>query len=198
MRDLVLKMSMSLDGLVVGARPDSDWMFRGASPDSGAWVRAILDGAGTHAVGRGLFETWIGFWPTAESLMAEPVNDIPKVVFTRQADYDPAAVSAATTPVPPQDSWASARVASGDLGDEVRRLKEEPGGYILAQGGLAFCRSLVEAGLVDEFRFAILPVALGSGESLFAGIDDELDLELVSSTAFAGGGLGNVYRPRRP
>lgn len=62
---------------------------------------------------------------------------------------------------------------------------------------MSSARSLIAAGLVDEYRFAVLPVALGSGEALFAGLADELDLALVSSTGFAGGAMGTVYRPVR-
>ncbi|MEF2978016.1 dihydrofolate reductase family protein [Subtercola sp. YIM 133946] len=227
MRELVLKMSMSLDGFVAAPRADSDWNLRASTPDSAAWVLETLSGAGTHAIGRRLFEAWAGFWPTSPSPMAKPINEIPKVVFTRQASFTPAAAagdsdsdsdsdsdgdSAASAedaasgdgrargdgaePTSNGSGWGESRVANGDLADEVGRLKEEPGDYILAQGGVGFARSLVQAGLVDEYRLVVLPVALGSGEQLFSGLTDELDLELVSSTAFSGGVLGNVYRPR--
>lgn len=146
---------------------------------------------GTHALGRGLFENWIGFWPTSDSPMAVPVNTIPKVVFTSRPGYDPGAQNPDAG-----GNWAETRVAGGELVAEIDRLKREPGGYVLAQGGLAFGRSLVRAGVVDEYRFAVLPVALGQGEGLFTQLDDELDLELVASTAFRGGAMGSVYRPR--
>lgn len=195
MADLVLKMSISIDGFVAAARPDSDWMFRGSTPDSAAWVRDVLAGAGTHVVGRRLFETWIGLWPTSDSPMAAPINDAPKVVVTRQTDFDLAGLSAGISPSSGPASWAETRIAP-DLG-VIEQLKAEPGPYLLAQGGVSFARSLIAAGLVDEYRFAVLPVALGSGEALFAGLADELDLALVSSTVFAGGAMGNVYRPVR-
>ena len=54
---------------------------------------------------------------------------------------------------------------------------------------------VVEADLVDEYRFAVAPVAIGSGDGLFGGLEDELDLRLFSSIAFAGGAMGNVFRP---
>jgi dihydrofolate reductase len=63
MRKLVLKMSMSLDGFVAGTRAESDWMFRGSSTDSAAWVFETLSGAGVHIAGRRLFETWASFSP---------------------------------------------------------------------------------------------------------------------------------------
>lgn len=193
MRELVLKMSMSIDGFVVGGRAESDWMFRGSTPDSAAWVSETLAGAGIHAIGRRLFESFASYWPTSESPMAASMNNIPKVVFTRQPTFDPS-LSAEPLQSHAALSWTQARVASGDLVDEIDNLKREPGNYILAQGGVDFCRSLVQAGLVDEYRFAVLPVALGSGEGLFTTLQDERDLELVSSTTFRGGAIGNVYR----
>jgi dihydrofolate reductase len=196
MRKLVLKMSMSLDGFVAGARPDSDWMFRAAGPDSAAWVLDTIAGAGVHAFGRKTFESIAGFWANATTPMAAPMNSIPKVVFTRQAAFDPALVPGTDGDSPAMASWAGARVASGDLTAEVDRLRSEDGGYVLAQGGTEFCRGLVRAGLVDECRLAILPVVLGSGDGVFHGLPDELDLELVSSTVFDGGAKADVYRPR--
>lgn len=196
MRELVLKMSMSLDGFVAGGAAGSDWMLRASTPESAAWVRETMAGAGTHLVGRRTFESWITYWPTSESPMAAPLNDIPKVVAARRPSFDLAALSAHLPATSDPASWANSRVASGDLVDEVERLKQEDGAYILAQGGTVFCRSLVEAGLVDEYRFAVAPVAIGSGDGLFSGLDRELDLDLVSATALTGGALGLVYRRR--
>ncbi|MFJ3383029.1 MULTISPECIES: hypothetical protein [unclassified Curtobacterium] len=72
MADLVLKTSISIDGFVAGA--------------------------GTHVVGRRLFETWIGLRTTSDSPMAAPINDAPKVVVTRQTDFDLAGLSAGIPP----------------------------------------------------------------------------------------------------
>lgn len=196
MRELVLKMSMSLDGFVGGGAAGSDWMLRASTPESAAWVRETMAGAGTHLVGRRTFESWITYWPTSTSPMAAPLNDIPKVVVARRPDFDLAALAAHLEPSDDPAGWGSTRVASGDLVDEIERLKQEDGAYILAQGGTLLCRSLVEAGLVDEYRFAVAPVAIGSGDGLFTGIDGELDLDLVSATPFSGGALGLVYRSR--
>lgn len=196
MRELVLKMSMSLDGFVAVPRAESDWMFRGASPDSAAWVLDTVSRAGVHAFGRRTFESIAGFWPTAPGPIAEPMNRIPKVVFTTQGDYDPGSIGVTTPDSPATTTWTGARVAAGALDDEVAALKQESGNYVLAQGGTAFGRSLVRSGLVDEFRLAVLPVALGTGAGVFSDLPDELDLELVSCTAFSGGALGLVYRPK--
>ncbi|MBA8990350.1 dihydrofolate reductase [Curtobacterium pusillum] len=197
MRKLVLKMSMSVDGHVAAARADSDWMFRAASPDSAAWVLDTIRNAGVHAFGRRTFESVAGFWANGTTPMADAMNRIPKVVFTRQPSYDPAVVDLGGSGSPGAGTWTGARAASGDLAEEVDRLRAEEGEYVLAQGGTDFCGSLVRADLVDEYRLVVLPVALGVGDGIFSGLPDELDLELVSSTVFEGGAKADVYRPRR-
>lgn len=196
MSKLVLKMSMSIDGFIAGSRAESDWMFRGSTPDSAAWVREIIAGSSVHLAGRTLFETWASFYPTSVIPIAAPMNEKPKVVFTRNPSYVPGTQVPEGADPTVAATYTEARVASGDLATEIQRLTQEPGDYVLAQGGVEFGRSLVRSGLVDEYRFAVLPVALGSGEGLFTGMEGELDLELVSSTSFAGGAMGNVFRPK--
>jgi dihydrofolate reductase len=104
------------------------------------------------------------------------MNEIPKVVFTsslRSAD------------------WGETTIEAGDLAAAVSRLKQErPGGYLLAQGGVRFARSLVETGLIDEFRLVVHPVVLGAGERLFTA---SLAVEPVSTTAFRGGAVAHVF-----
>jgi dihydrofolate reductase len=197
MRKLVLKMSMSLDGFVAGAHAESDWMFRAASPDSAAWVLDTVSGAGVHAFGRRTFESIAGFWANATTPVAGAMNTVPKVVFTRQRAFDPATVDTGGADSPAAATWTGARVANGDLVAEVDRLRAEDGADVLAQGGTDFCRSLVAAGLVDEYRLVVLPVVLGAGDGIFSGLQDELDLTLISSTVFDGGAKADVYRPKR-
>ncbi|MCY0903647.1 dihydrofolate reductase family protein [Arthrobacter sp. H14-L1] len=138
------------------------------------------------------------YWPSATNSTAAPMNDIAKVVFTRQKLFD---LHAGRGNVPAQEpfhgvaSWVSAGVANGDLPEEMLRLKQEPGNYILAQGGANFARSLVELGLVDEYRLVIHPVALGSGFPLFSDLQQPMDLELISTTHFRAGAMALVYRP---
>ena len=72
-------------------------------------------------------------------------------------------------------SWADPTVARGDLAEEVVRLKEQPGNFILAHGGAGFARSLVASGLIDEYRLVIHPVVLGRGQPLFSGLRSPVD-----------------------
>ena len=57
-------------------------------------------------------------------------------------------------------------------------------------GGTRFARSLVEPGLIDEYRLVIHPVVLGAGERIFGA---PLTIDPVSTTAFSGGGVAHVF-----
>jgi dihydrofolate reductase len=88
-------------------------------------------------------------------------------------------------------AWGETTIAAGDLTDAITRLKQErPGGYLLAQGGVRFARSLIETGLIDEYRLVVHPVVLGTGERLFSA---PLTIEPMSTTVFSGGGVGHVF-----
>src|ERR1035441_9781862 len=102
------------------------------------------------------------------------MNDIPKVVFSRTLR---------------SASWTESRIASGDTAEEIARLKAEPGGEIVAHGGVQFARSLIRLGLVDEYRLptAVLPDAVGQGERLFTDLAHALTLRLVTCRAFPAG-----------
>ena len=176
MTSLVLKMSVSLDGYIAPADGSSDWEAAGRSPDGAQWVLDTVSNAGAHLVGAATYARWARLWPEASGPFAAPMNEIPKIVFSNS-----------TTSA----DWGETTIATGDLADAVARLKQERlGGYLLAQGGVRFARSLVESGLIDEYRLVVHPVVLGAGERLFTA---PLAIEPVSTTAFSGGAVAHVF-----
>ncbi|MDP3492113.1 MAG: dihydrofolate reductase family protein [Hyphomonadaceae bacterium] len=193
MRELILKMSMSLDGFVSDLEGTNMWMY-GSDPESKAWAVGVTWNASLHIMGSRTFQGMAPFWPTSTMEFAAPMNQIPKAVFSKQG---PAILKAATVTegLPGAESWAQAYVASGDLGDEIAKLKAQDGKPILAHGGVSFARSLVARGLVDQFVLGIHPIALGKGLPLFSDLAAPRPLKLVSSTAFPGGAVAQVYRP---
>lgn len=210
-RKLVLKMSVSLDGFVAGPNGEADWIFRSSGgSDSTQWVLDTLGGAGVHIMGSRSYHVMAAFWPYSEMPIAAPMNDIPKVIFSRtglrntQVDPTPALAEAkarnaarhgATPTAAVLRSWAEPTVAGGDLAEEILRLKEQPGSYILAHGGARFAQSLVASGLIDEYRLAIHPVVLGQGQPLFSALRSPVDLRLISAIPFASGAMAVVYQP---
>jgi len=201
-RKLVLKMSVSLDGFVAGPNGETDWMLRTQGDDSRAWVGDTLRNAGVHIMGSRTYYGMAAYWPYSDSPLAAAMNDIPKIVFSRNGIKDGTQVDAKadrTGGVTPTaavlQSWAEPTVARGDLAEEVLRLKEQPGNFILAQGGARFAQSLVASGLIDEYRMVIHPVALGQGQPLFSELRSPVDLRLISATPFSSGVVAAVYYP---
>jgi dihydrofolate reductase len=176
MASLVLKMSVSLDGYVAPADGSTDWIAAGGSDDARSWTVETVSNAGAHLIGAATYAAWAGYWPTASGPFAKAMNEIPKVVFSNSlASAD----------------WGETTITAGDLAEAVTRLKQERSdGYLLAHGGARFARSLVETGLIDEYRLAIHPVILGGGERLFLA---PLTIEPISTTVFSGGAVAHVF-----
>jgi dihydrofolate reductase len=184
MRKLALMMGISLDGLV--ARPSpygaGGW---GVPPEDAALKArklAWLAEAGTHLMGRVTYQEMSGFWPTSDDEYAAPMNELPKVVFSK-------------TLTEAEATWPGSTIASGELAVEVAALKQAPGKDLIAWGGAAFAHSLVRADLIDEYRLVHQPVALGDGHPLFAGLPEPLVLDLVDARAYGDGSVLHVYRP---
>lgn len=192
MRKLMMKMSVSLDGFVADANGEGDWVFKSSDSESKALVLEWFREAGLIIMGRKSFEAMSSYWPGAEGPFAGPMNETPKALFTTQSSYRVALSAPAS---PGTRSWAEARVYSGDLAEEIRRLKQESGKPILAIGGAGFMRSLIATGLIDEYHLPIHPTALGSGLRIFDGLAKPIDLKLTSTKVFPGGIVAPTYHP---
>ena len=91
--------------------------------------------------------------------------------------------------------WNS-ELVQGDLGTAVRKLKDEPGQGLFV-GGVTLPLALADLGLIDEYDFFVQPTVVGRGPTLFAGLRERLDLELVESHEFRSGAVALRYRPSR-
>jgi dihydrofolate reductase len=181
MRRVVLQMGVTVDGYVAGPGGEGDWGLPPEHPEVQAWKVASLRQVGVHIMGRVTYEQMAGYWPGATGDYADFMNNLPKVAFS------------ATLPAA---GWAGTRIARGDLAEEIAALKGEPGGeVIMAHGGAAFVQALSRAGLIDEYRLVILPVALGGGLPLFKDLPKPLRLDLAEARAFPDGTAIHVYRP---
>ncbi|MBS1564272.1 MAG: dihydrofolate reductase family protein [Bacteroidetes bacterium] len=213
MRKLILKMSMSLDGFVCGPNGEIDWIFKTINDEGAAWTVKTISEAGLHIMGSRTFRDMIAYWPTSKEVFAAPMNEIPKAVFTRKGDIDPRDQGETTTALkdatsfhgerlaksdkslsPHANSWQEAYVAKGDMAEELKKMKAQPGKRIVAHGGASFAQSLVATGLVDEYHLVVHPVVLGKGLSPFAALSAPRYLKLVEIIPFKGGAAAHVYR----
>jgi dihydrofolate reductase len=190
-------MSISIDGFVSDLDGANKWMF-GSDQEAKAWSVETVGNASLHIMGSRTFRSMAAYWPTSTDMFAPPMNQIPKAVFTRQGPAilgDKASKDAQSAGLQPgAASWGQAYVASGDLAEEIATLKAQGGKPIIAHGGASFARSLVAQGLVDQFILLVHPVALGKGLPLFSELAAPMRLDLMSSKAFPGGAVAQIYR----
>lgn len=211
MRKLILKSSVSVDGFVGTAKGDVTWIFDSMDDAVTQWVVDTVSNASYHLMGSHTFHDMAAYWPTSTEPFAEPMNRIPKLVFSRKGitnPGDPANTTMALkkttelrraqgTPLAEKadlDSWTNARIES-DLVGTILRLKQEPGKPLMAHGGAGFVQSLIAADLIDEYNLLIHPTALGTGLPLFPPLDKPKNLTLIKTITFKTGAVAHTYHP---
>jgi dihydrofolate reductase len=107
-----------------------------------------------------------------EAGFAEKMNGMPKYVVSSTLE---------------EAAWSNSTVLSGDLVEEVTKLKQEVDGVILVAGSAQLVQGLIENDLVDELRLMVFPVVLGSGKRLFGESAEKTPLKLASSRTVGDG-----------
>jgi dihydrofolate reductase len=186
MRKLRVFESVSLDGYFTDANGDLGWAH--ASPDDRQWnefVSGNASGGGTLLFGRKTYEMMVSFWPTPAAAQQMPevaagMNAMTKLVFSRTLE---------------RVSWQHTQLCKGDLLDEVRQLKRGDGSDIVILGSGSLVAQLAPARLIDGYQLVVVPVALGGGRTLFAGIKEPLGLKLTDTRSFDNGNVVLSYQP---
>jgi dihydrofolate reductase len=188
MGKLVVTEFISLDGIIEdpGGSEGSEhggWSFRHPAPDGEQFKGDELRDSDVQLLGRVTYEGFAAAWPAMEEATGDygkKMNAMPKVVVS-------------TTLTEP--TWNNTAIISGNVADEVARLKAQYDGDILVQGSATLVQTLAEHGLVDEYRLMVHPVVLGTGKRLFSGSAAGTDLQLVDSRQVGPDVLLLVYRP---
>jgi dihydrofolate reductase len=175
MGKLVVTEFVSLDGVMEdpgGAEgyEHGGWTFkfdRGAEGDK--FKLEELTAADAQLLGRRTYEGFAKAWPTIEDEagFADKMNSMPKFVVSKTLK---------------SGDWANSTVLSGDLADDVERLKQQFSGDILVAGSAQLVQGLLGHDLVDELHLMVFPVALGTGKRLFEDGADLRTFELVETT----------------
>lgn len=181
MRKIIVSNVMSLDGFFEGTKPGLEWFT--ADEEFFEYARQVLRAADTLLFGRATYEHMAAFWPSAPAdEIANHMNSLEKVVFTTTL---------------PEASWNNSRRVSCDIGEEVARLKRQPGKDMVVFGSAMLASFLLREGLVDEYRVIIGPVLLGAGRPLFRDMDEKMTLELTDVRRFGSGVVLLSYRKTR-
>jgi dihydrofolate reductase len=184
MATIVSSLFISLDGVV---EIDPAWHFPYFDASMGAAVGEDYEGVDVMLLGRVTYDSFAGAWPEREAAggedatFAAQLGDTRKVVATRGT----------------QDlGWRSVERVEGDLVEAVTALKEQPGiGKILVAGSVSIVRQLLAAGLIDELRLLVHPVAARKGERLFDEGEPIYPLQLLRSDVFPTGVVRLIYAP---
>jgi dihydrofolate reductase len=172
MRTVVVSQNMTLDGSI---EIFGDWFDPQGQADQTELVEEVQRKARQSdalLVGRHTFEALRGYWPQRSedpTGVTKHLNQVHKYVVS-------------STITDPQ--WQNTTVLSGDPVQQVRTLKEQPGQDIVITGSISLCHTLIDSGLVDEYRLFIYPVVQGRGRRLFPDGFELSGLRLIESRAF--------------
>jgi dihydrofolate reductase len=119
-----------------------------------------------------------------EYTFAKKMIETPKVVFTKTLN---------------KSEWINTEIATGDLKDEITKLKSQDGGGgdIIVYGGASFDSSLIKENLIDEFYLFINPVAIGNGKTIFKDLKEIRKFALIESITFGSGIVLLHYEVKR-
>jgi dihydrofolate reductase len=184
MRKLKLQMHISLDGFVAS---------KNGEPVNFNWNNELrdhsianLEHVDTILLGRKTAKGFIPHWASVAANPKDPdyaigelLTDIPKIIFSKK-----------TT----KSKWENAKMATGNLVDEIKKLKKEKGNDIMVYGGAGFVSSLISNNLIDEYHLLEEPIALGKGMSIFK---QGTNLKLIKATPTNSGLVILKYEPSK-
>ena len=158
MRKLILSASVSLDGYVEGPNGDMSWM---QVDNKKEWddIFESLHKVDLYILGAGMWEGYRDYW---KQQLVAPDAPADEVKYAKLAEKTQHIVFSKTLK---NAGWENSTINSGDVTTEVKKLKEQPGKEIMTFGGAAFAASLLDAGLVDEYRLVINPAIVAGGKS---------------------------------
>ena len=178
MRKLILWNMVTVNGLFEGPDRDISWFVFEDELEN--YIRETQASADTLLFGRVTYEMMASYWPSEEGWIADFMNGVEKVVFSRTLS---------------KAEWTYTRLVKNRVREEVERLKNAPGKEIFAFGSADLSSTLIREGLVDEYRIAINPVVLGKGVPFFKEGQERLDLKLLEVRPLKSGVVILHYAP---
>ncbi len=171
MRKVIVSNVASLDGYFESRSKELDWVVTDA--EFFEYAKGLLRTVDTLLFGRATYLHMASYWPTAPvDEIAEKMNNLPKVVFSKTLL---------------KAEWNNSRLVANNIEEEVSRLKGQPGKDMVIFGSAMLASSLLQWGLVDEYRVILQPVLLGSGSPLFRDITERIRMKLMSAKSFGSG-----------
>jgi dihydrofolate reductase len=181
MRKVVASELVALDGVM---ESPEKWSFQFHNDEMAEAQGAGMAAADAMLLGRVTYQEFASYWPyqnSADQPFTDYLNNTPKYVVS-------------TTLERPLE-WQNSTLIKGIVAEAIAKLKRQPGKDIGIVGIGTLVRSLLREDLLDELRFMVHPIVMGSGERLFEDGGDQKALELVDSKTFGTGVLYLTYQP---
>ena len=178
MRKIIVSTQASMDAVI---EDPQNWVFDYANDEFFNYAREQLFAADALIMGRFTYEAFAEAWSAqaGSNEFADRMNSLPKYVASRTLK----------TPL----KW-NANLIEGDVAKEIAALKEQPGQNILQYGSGELTRTLLQHGLIDEFRVLVYPVAVGAGLHIFENIE-KIPMKLLEVKTFSTGVVALHYEP---
>jgi dihydrofolate reductase len=176
MRKLIYLMNVSLDGFIEGPNRELDWTR--VDEELHRFFNDQQSDMDTLLYGRRLYEV-MTYWETAE---ADPSIPDYERKFARIWKNSAKIVFSKTL----EQVQGNARLVRGGIAEEITKLKQQPG-KDLEVGGPNLASTVIQLGLIDEYRLVVHPVVLGSGTPFFPALSDKINLRLVETRTFDSG-----------
>ncbi|MBA2554907.1 MAG: dihydrofolate reductase [Geodermatophilaceae bacterium] len=180
MSKLVVSQFVSLDGVMQDPAGNEEsglgpWSFGFDRGDDGDKFKLDeLMGSDSLLLGRVTYEGFAEAWPSRDGDFADKFNGMRKyVVSTTLGSAD----------------WNNSTLIKENVADEIAQLKQQDGGDILVNGSRTLIQTLMEHGLVDEYRLMVFPIVLGQGDRLFSEGSTRSTLRLADSKPVGSDGV---------
>jgi dihydrofolate reductase len=182
MRKVIVSEYVTLDGVM---EAPNKWSFQFWSEESAKFKLDELFASDALLLGRVTYQGFAAAWPsmTDEAGFADRMNSLPKYVVSTTLETA---------------EWNNSTLIKGNIAEEVSRLKQQPGQDILIAGSAQLINSLIEAGLIDEYRLMVHPIVVGGGKRLFKEGSARKALKLVESMTLGSGVVILIYQPAQP
>jgi dihydrofolate reductase len=186
MGKVVVSQFVTLDGVMEdpgGSEGTSrgGWAFKfNRGPEGDKFKLDEVMAAEALLLGHTTYEGFAAAWPSRTDEYAGKLNTMPKFVVSTTLKTG---------------QWTNSTVISGNVAEEVGKLKGRIAGDILINGSGQLVQTLIQAGLVDEFRLMVYPTVLGAGKRLFPEGSDIPALRLTEMKE-AGECQILIYQPK--
>jgi len=173
---------VTLDGFFEGPKSwEIDWHDSVWGDEMERYAIEQSKSTGMLLFGRVTYEGMASYWPTQKGDIADFMNTIPKVVFSRTLK---------------KADWNNTRLVKENAVEEVVKLKRAPGKNLFVFGSADLSSTLLKHGLFDELDLALTPLLLGRGNPLFKSSPDRLKMKLLEARPLKSGGVILRYEPQ--